>query len=96
MDEVQTAALYGAEVAIRKGIWLGRTHYRSGFHITATAGTFGSVAGYARLMKLTFNQIRMALGLAASPAAGCPLNLELWESQFMPVLLHLQGLRQQS
>ncbi len=70
MDEVQTAALYGAEVAIRTGIWLGRTHYRSGFHITATAGTFGSVAGCARLMKLTFNQTRMALGLAASRAAG--------------------------
>ena len=27
MDEVQTAALHGAKVAIRTGIWLGRTNY---------------------------------------------------------------------
>ncbi|MAI58090.1 MAG: 2-methylcitrate dehydratase [Rhodobacteraceae bacterium] len=70
MEEVKTAALIGAEVAIRVGIWLGRTHYRAGFHITATAGIFGSVAGCARLMNLTPNQTRMALGIAGSRAAG--------------------------
>ena len=70
MKEVQTAALFGAEVAIRTGVWLGRNHYRAGFHVTATAGTFGAVAGCARLMKLNLNQTRMAFGFAASRAAG--------------------------
>ncbi|HCD80399.1 MAG TPA: 2-methylcitrate dehydratase, partial [Alphaproteobacteria bacterium] len=44
MAEVKQAVLTGAEVAIRLGVWLGRDHYRTGFHVTGTAGTFGAVA----------------------------------------------------
>ena len=70
MKEVTNAALFGAEVAIRTGVWLGRSHNRAGFHVTATAGTFGAVAGCARLMKLNPSQTRMAISFAASRAAG--------------------------
>ena len=70
MEEVQDAALLGVEVAIRMGVWFGRCHYRIGFHTTSTAGTFGAVAGCARLMKMTPNKTRMALGFAGSRASG--------------------------
>ena len=70
MDEVKQAVLTGAEVAIRLGVWLGRDHYRTGFHVTATAGAFGATAGAARLLQLNAVQTRMALGLTASLAGG--------------------------
>lgn len=70
MAEVKQAVLTGAEVAIRLGVWLGRDHYRTGFHVTGTAGTFGAVAGAAHLLQLTKAQTRMALGVAASLAGG--------------------------
>ena len=71
LDEVKQAALVGAEVAIRVGVWLGRPHYRTGFHVTATAGAFGAAAGAARLLALTETEARMALGLAALPVMVC-------------------------
>ena len=70
MADVKRAALIGAEASIRIGMWLGRSHYRTGFHVTGTAGTFGAVAGAAHLLKLSSEQTRMALGIAASLAAG--------------------------
>jgi 2-methylcitrate dehydratase PrpD len=70
MQQVKQAALIGAETAIRIGIWLGRKHYRSGFHITGTAGAFGATAGAAHLMELSRLQTEMALGITASLASG--------------------------
>ena len=70
MHEVKQAVLIGAEVALRLGVWLGREHYRTGFHTTGTAGTFGAVAGAAKVMGLDRARTGMALGLAASLAGG--------------------------
>ncbi|MDA9822624.1 MmgE/PrpD family protein [Paracoccaceae bacterium] len=70
MQQVKQAALIGAETAIRIGIWLGRSHYRSGFHTTGTAGAFGATAGVAHLMELSKLQAEMALGITASLASG--------------------------
>lgn len=64
------ASLIGMELAIRIGMWLGRDHYRTGFHITPTAGTFGATLGAARLLGLNLDQTRNALGLAVSKAGG--------------------------
>ena len=64
------ASLIGMEVATRVGIWLGRGHYRKGFHVTATAGTFGATVAASLLLGLNERQFKMALGLAASRAAG--------------------------
>ena len=66
----QHAALLGAELAVRIGTWLGRDHYRVGFHVTATAGTFGSAVAAARLLDLSPEQTHNALSLAASRASG--------------------------
>ncbi|WP_424943180.1 MmgE/PrpD family protein [Aliiroseovarius crassostreae] len=64
------AALVGVEASIRMGIWLGRSHYQTGFHQTATAGAFGATVGVARLLQLTADQTAHALGLTATRAAG--------------------------
>ena len=70
MDKVAEAALMGMELSIRVGLWLGRTHYRAGFHQTATAGAFGAAAAAGRLLGLDPGEMAQALGLVASRAAG--------------------------
>ncbi len=64
------AALIGVELAVRIGTWLGRSHYHAGFHMTATAGTFGAAMASARILGLSSKQTRNALGVAASMASG--------------------------
>lgn len=68
--EFLQAALIGAEASIRVGLWLGRAHYQSGFHQTATAGAFGATLAAARLLGLDNGQIAHALGLVSSRASG--------------------------
>jgi len=46
----------------------------SGFHKPGTTGTFGAVAGAARLLDLTHTQTAMAFGLAGSRAGSLSLN----------------------
>ena len=70
LNNFKRAILCGMEIAIRVGVWLGRSHYRKGFHITSTAGTFGATTASAYLLGLNRNQFKMALGLAASRASG--------------------------
>lgn len=69
-EDVLDAALVGAEVSVRVGLWLGRDHYQRGFHQTATAGAFGATAAVARLRGLTVEQTAQALAIAATRAAG--------------------------
>ncbi len=64
------AVLIGVELSVRIGTWLGRSHYHSGFHVTATAGTFGAAMASARILGLSPKQTRYALGIAASIASG--------------------------
>ena len=64
------ASLVGVELAVRIGTWLGRSHYHAGFHMTATAGTFGAAMASARILGLSSEQTRHALGIAASMASG--------------------------
>jgi 2-methylcitrate dehydratase PrpD len=49
-------------------------HYLRGFHSTGTIGTFGAVAGAARLLKLSATQLTHALGIAASMSSGIRVN----------------------
>ena len=69
-SELYDAALIGLEGATRVGIWLGRAHYQIGFHITASAGSFGSTMAASRLLCLTEEQTTHAISLVASRAAG--------------------------
>lgn len=70
VQDMLTAALIGMEVSIRVGLWLGRTHYQTGFHQTATAGAFGAAVAAARLLGLNSAQTEHVLGLTATRAAG--------------------------
>ncbi len=64
------AALVGCEASIRVGLWLGRAHYQTGFHQTATAGAFGATLAPARLLGLDAGQTATALRLVATRASG--------------------------
>ncbi|GGH25404.1 2-methylcitrate dehydratase PrpD [Cribrihabitans marinus] len=68
--ELQEAALVGMEISVRVGLWLGRGHYQTGFHQTATAGAFGAAAAAGRLAGLSAAQMAQVLGLVATRAAG--------------------------
>ncbi|MEP4038630.1 MmgE/PrpD family protein [Pseudophaeobacter sp.] len=70
LHQVIEAALFGMELSIRVGLWLGRQHYQSGYHQTATAGAFGATAAAGRLLGLSATEMEMALGLCATRAAG--------------------------
>lgn len=60
----------GYEVECLVGEMMGLAHYDHGWHATATVGTFGAAAGAARLLGLDARQAAMALGIAATQAAG--------------------------
>jgi 2-methylcitrate dehydratase PrpD len=64
------AALVGMEAACRLGHWLGTTHYNHGFHQTATSGAFGAAIAAGRLLGLSEERMRHALGIVATRAAG--------------------------
>ncbi len=68
--EVIKASLIGAEVSVRAGVWLGRSHYQAGFHQTATAGAFGATAAVGYILGLTEAQMGDAFGLVASRSGG--------------------------
>lgn len=64
------AFIIGLETACRVGTWLGDSHYRAGFHQTATAGAFGAAAASARLLGLDAQRTAHALGLVSTRASG--------------------------
>ncbi|MEX0339727.1 MAG: MmgE/PrpD family protein [Arenibacterium sp.] len=70
LPDVLEAALVGMELSIRVGIWLGRPHYQTGYHQTATAGAFGATAAAGRLLGLTLEQMRHALAISTTRASG--------------------------
>jgi 2-methylcitrate dehydratase PrpD len=64
------AALIGMEAACRIGHWLGTRHYNHGFHQTATSGAFGAAMAAGRLLGLSAESLRHALGIVATRASG--------------------------
>lgn len=64
------AFVLGVEVACRIGNSISPTHYRRGWHITATCGVFGAAAAAGRLMGLDTRKMVFALGCAATQASG--------------------------
>lgn len=65
-----TAFAAGYETACRIAAAVGPTSYLRGFHNTGTIGTFGAAAASAHLMGLDAERTAIALGLAATQAAG--------------------------
>ncbi|MDZ4095922.1 MAG: MmgE/PrpD family protein [Paracoccaceae bacterium] len=67
------AIVIGTEAACHVGAMMGADHYEAGWHTTATVGTIGAAAGVSRLLGLDPKQTEMAIGIAATQAAGLKL-----------------------
>ena len=64
------AFVVGVEVECRIGNAVYPSHYDVGWHITGTTGVFGAAAAAGRLLGLGENEMRFALGIAATTASG--------------------------
>lgn len=69
-EDILLAYLTGFEVQTRIGRIARPSHYATGFHATGTMGAFGAAAACAKLLKLSEEQIQMAIGIVSSMAAG--------------------------
>lgn len=69
-DEFVEAVAYGSEVTLRIGLGLGHGHFDRGWHLTGTTGRFGAAIASGRLIGLSPEQMTVALGIAATEAAG--------------------------
>ncbi len=64
------AFIMGFEAESRIGNAVYPAHYNAGWHITATAGVFGSAAAVGKLLNLSTQEMIWAMGLAATQASG--------------------------
>jgi 2-methylcitrate dehydratase PrpD len=64
------AMVVGVETECRIGKAVSPSHYEIGWHITGTAGVFGSTAAVGKLLGLDEQQMSWALGLAAAQPVG--------------------------
>lgn len=68
--QIMAAFIAGVEVQSRLAALMGQSHYRRGWHNTATLGTFGATAAIGLLKGLDEGALRRAFGIAATMAAG--------------------------
>lgn len=73
--DLLTAFLVGFEVECKIAEAIHPSHWERGFHTSNTMGVFGAATAAAKLMGLTIKQVRSAIGIAASMAAGVLVNL---------------------
>ena len=73
--ELLMAFVAGYETACRIAVSLGHGPYLRGYHVTGTVGTFGATAACARLLRLDAERTALAIGIAASEAAGLKCNI---------------------
>lgn len=73
-EEALLAYILGYEVGNKIGLGLGPAHYDAGWHGTATVGTLAAAVAAAKVLKLDVPKTRMAMGIAASLAAGLRQN----------------------
>ncbi|MDI5935283.1 MmgE/PrpD family protein [Halomonas kalidii] len=71
---LMTAFLAGFEVETKISEWMSPDHYLRGHHSSGTVGTLGACISAAKLMRLTDEKLRHAIGIAASFAAGIRCN----------------------
>lgn len=64
----------GFELEAALGPAISPDHYERGWHATSTVGSLGAAAAACRLLGLTSEAVRMALGIAASLAGGLRQN----------------------
>src|SRR5260370_20702255 len=68
--ELVHALILGVEAECRIGRAIMPTHYRRGWHITATCGIFGAAAAAGKLLGLDNRRMAWALGHAATQSSG--------------------------
>jgi 2-methylcitrate dehydratase PrpD len=73
--EALLAYILGYEIGNKIGYGMGPTPFDTGWHATGTFGALASVAASAKVLKLNIHQTRMAMGMAASMAAGIRQNV---------------------
>jgi 2-methylcitrate dehydratase PrpD len=78
------ALVLGVETECRIGNAVYPDHYDVGWHITGTAGVFGSAAAVGKLLKLNEQQMVWALGLAASQPVGLRESFGSMNKSFNP------------
>lgn len=69
-DAFLDAYIVGVELAGRLGKAIGTRHYAAGLHSTATLGVVAATGAACRLLRLPLAHSEVALGLAATQAAG--------------------------
>lgn len=72
--DVMLAYHLGVEVECKIAEAIDPRHYQTGFHTTATCGTFAGAAAAAKLMRLDGEATRRALSIAGSQSAGLREN----------------------
>jgi 2-methylcitrate dehydratase PrpD len=82
--EFLNALVLGVETECRIGNAVYPNHYDVGWHITGTAGVFGSAAAVGKLLKLDEQQMTWALGLAASQPVGLRESFGSMNKSFNP------------
>ncbi|QOZ71623.1 MmgE/PrpD family protein [Bradyrhizobium arachidis] len=82
--EFLNALVLGVETECRIGNSVYPNHYDVGWHITGTAGVFGSAAAAGKLLKLSEQQMTWALGLAASQPVGLRESFGSMNKSFNP------------
>lgn len=68
-EKLLDALIIGVEVECRIANCVYPDHYDRGWHITGTAGVFGAAAAVGRAIGLSAQQMRWALGLAATQSS---------------------------
>jgi 2-methylcitrate dehydratase PrpD len=72
--EILAAYALGVEVECKLASAVSLTHYDHGWHSTAVIGSFGAAAGAGWLLGLNADQLRTAIGIAASMTGGLRAN----------------------
>jgi len=78
------AFILGFEVETRIGLGLGPKHYDRGWHTTSTFGRFGAAVAAGKLLGLSLEQMKQAMGLAGTQAAGLRLVFGTMTKPFHP------------
>jgi 2-methylcitrate dehydratase PrpD len=73
-QDVLSAYILGIEVECKIAGAISLAHYDHGWHSTAVLGAFGAVSAAAWLLGLTREQLRTAIGIAASMTGGLRAN----------------------
>jgi len=86
------AVVLGVETECRIGNAVYPNHYDIGWHITGTAGVFGSAAATGKVLGLSEQQMVWALGLAASQPVGLRESFGSMNKSFNPGRAAANGL----